>query len=239
MRHTPTRLYPLLIWIRTCTIAAIMIRIGIFCDSRSGFLQHFLNTSNLSPNTAYTVFTCKGRRFEELWLQAKHKLLLLEFDHVIVWGGICIITSPYFYGGRKFFWPLKHVTDLAYDLIFAYELVANEVIHLGLIGKVTIMPETGGDLIMYNQIIAPLPWMHQCQADLNYNIYYLLMACKRCNRMMGSLTPWTLDAIYGRTKSGALYPRHSRLYDGLHPSPPAAGEMARKIIRFVHEVYGI
>lgn len=184
-------------------------------------------------------FILKGRRFEELWLQAKQKLLFAEFDHVLIWGGICNPTSPYFFEGRRFFWPLKQVEDLAFDLIFAYESVVHEVNHLRLNGRVTILPETGGDLIMYNQIITPLPWMYQCQFDLNYNICHLLTACKHCNRLMGGVTPWTLDDIYGRTKSGTLYPRHNRLYDGLHPTPQAAGEMAKKIIKFMQETYGI
>lgn len=146
---------------------AAMIRIGIFCDSRGGFFQYFLNSYNASPNMQYTVFTCKGRRFEELWLQAKHRLLQCEFEHVIIWGGICNITSPYFYEGRRFFWPLKQVSDLAYDLIFAYETVAHEVNYLGLNGRVTIMPETGGDLIVYNQIITPSPWMQSINRSMS------------------------------------------------------------------------
>lgn len=210
-----------------------MVRIGMFCDSRGGFFQHFFNSNNPNPSVHYTVFTCKGRRFEELWLLAKQKLLALELDYAFIWGGICNITTPSFHGGRKYFWPMRQVTDLAYDLIFAYESVANEVIYLGLHGRVILVPETGRDLIVYNHIASPLPWMHQCQADLNFNIYYLLMACKHSNRRMGSLTPWSLDVIYGRTKSGTLYPRHNRLYDGLHPTPYAAGEMVRKIIKFV------
>lgn len=156
-------------------------KIALICDSRGGFLQYFLDLGNVNSNISYTVLTRKGRRLEELWLQAKPRLLCNEFDHVLLWGGICNITSPYFYQGVRYFWPQKNITDLSFDLIFVMESIANEVSFLGLNGRVTILPETGANLLMYNQVNSPLPWMRQCQADLNSNIPFLLEACKRIN----------------------------------------------------------
>lgn len=206
------------------------VKIALFCDSRGGFLQYFLDLGNVNSNIVYTVFTQKWRKLEELWLLAKPRLLSKEFDHVLLWGGICNITSPYFHLGVKYFWPQKNITDLSYDLIFVMHLIANEVIHLGLMGRVTLLPETGANLLMYNQIITPLPWMMQCQADLNENIPFLLEACKHVNDRMGGSTPWTFDTVYSRTRTGEFYIRQGKLYDGLHPNPRATGDMSKKIM---------
>lgn len=206
------------------------VKIALFCDSRGGFLQFFLDMGNVNSNIEYTVFTRKGRKLEELWLQAKPCLLSKEFDHVLLWGGICNITSPYFHQGVRYFWPQKNITDLSYDLIFVMDSIANEVIHLGLLGRVTLLPETGANLLMYNQVHSPLPWMIQCQADLNSNVPFLLEACKRVNARMNGSTPWTFDIIYNRSKTGEFYIRQGKLYDGLHPTPTAARDMSKKIM---------
>lgn len=206
------------------------VKIALFCDSRGGFLQYFLDTGNVNSNIVYTVFTRKGRKLEELWLQAKSKLLSKEFDHVVLWGGICNITSPYFYQGVRYFWPMKNITDLAYDLIFVMDSIAKEVIHFGLTGRVTLIPETGANLLMYNQVISPQPWMMQCQADLNANVPFLLDACKRVNSRMNGYTPWTFDIVYSRSRTGEFYIRQGKLYDGLHPTPMVARDMSKKIM---------
>lgn len=206
-------------------------KIALVTDSRGGFLQHFLNLYNDNPYITYTTFVFKGRRIEELWLQAKQKLLSGEFYHVYIWGGICNLTSPYFWNGTRSFWPLKHVDDLAHDLIHAINLIANEVNFLDLKGRISFLPETGANLITYNSVCWPQPWMQQCQRDLNINVLYLRDSFKEVNSRMGCSTPWTFDVIFGRNKRGMQYPKYDKLYDGLHPAPRTSAEISRKIIK--------
>lgn len=63
-------------------------KVAIIADSRGGFLQHFLNLYNENQNVSYTTLVFKGRRVEELWLQARSKLNSGQCDHVYVLGGI-------------------------------------------------------------------------------------------------------------------------------------------------------
>lgn len=210
------------------------LRVAIIADSRGGFLEYFLNLHNENQNVTYTSLVLKGRRVEELWLQARAKLNSGECDHVYVMGGICNLTSAYFYNGIRSFWPLKNVEDLTYDLMHTLNVIANEALFLGHRGKLTFLPETGADLVLYNHVEYPAAWMIQCQKDLINNIFFLYETIKSINFRLGCSTPWTFDCIYGRNRHGFLYPKFNKLYDGLHPTPSTAADMARKIIKDVN-----
>lgn len=205
-------------------------RINIVADSRGGFLQFFLDRHNDNPNVIYSTKTLKGRKLEELWLQAKDMLIARETDHVYIWGGICNLTSPYYAFGRRSLWLLKSVEELTYDLIHILNTIVSEITFLGLDGKVTFMPETGINLLAYNQVEWPADWMLQCQHDMAVNIPFLYAAFKNANFRLGCTSPWIMDTVYGRNKQGLMYPKFSKIYDGLHPSPSTAADMAKKII---------
>lgn len=211
-------------------------KVIIITDSRGGFLQHFLNHFNENQNVSYTTLVLKGRRVEELWLQARTKLNSKEYDHVYVLGGICNLTSAYFYNRIRSFWPLRNMEDLAYDLIHSLNIIANEALFLGHWAKLTFLPETGADLMVYNNVEYPAHWMLQCQVGLNINIFHLYEATKNINSRLGCTTPWTFDCIYGRNRHGNFYLKFSKLCDGLHPTPGTAADMARKIIKDVNHL---
>lgn len=211
-------------------------KVAIVADSRGGFLQYFLNLHNENQHVTYTTSVYKGRRIEELWHQARARLSSGECDHVYMLGGICNLTSAYFYNGIRTFWPLKNVEDLTYDLIHTTNIVANEALFLGYRGKLTFLPETGADLLAYNHVEHQAQWMIQCQTDLNNNIFFLYEGIKNINSRLGCITPWSFDCIYGRNRHGFLYPKFNKLYDGLHPTPSTAADMARKIIKDVNHV---
>lgn len=200
-------------------------RINIVADSRGGFLQFFLDRHNDNRNVTYSSKILKGRKLEELWLQAKDMLVVGKTDHVYIWGGICNLTSPYYAFGQRSFWPLKSVEELTYDLIHTLNIIVGEIIFLGLDGKVSFMPETGINLLAYNRVEWPARWMLQCQHDMSVNIPFLYTAYKNANFRLGCTTPWIMDSVYGRNKHGLMYPKFSKLYDGLHPSPPTAADI--------------
>lgn len=210
---------------------AMVRKIAVITDSRGGFFQHFFNSSNDNPNVTFTTFVLKGRRIEELWIQTKARIFSDLFDHVYIWGGICNLTSPYFHNNTRTFWPLKHPDDLTYDLIHSIRVIVDEILHLGLRGRITFLPETGINLTTYNQIEWPQHWMVQCQHELNMNILFLHNEFKAANTKIGCTTPWTFDTVYGRNRHGMLYPKFAKLYDGLHPTPSTAADMVRKIMK--------
>lgn len=51
---------------------------------RGGFFQYFFDRLNNNVNVTYSVVIFKGRKLEELWLQAKAKICAGECDHVYV-----------------------------------------------------------------------------------------------------------------------------------------------------------
>lgn len=164
-------------------------KVAIIADSRGGFLQHFFNRFNKNQNVSYTTLVFKGRRVEELWLQARAKLNSKECDHVYVLGGICNLTSAYFYNGIRSFWPLRSMEDLTDYLIHSLTIIANEALYIGHWSKLTFLPETGADLLVYNHVDNPAHWMLQCQADLNANILFLYEAIKNINKRLGGIPP--------------------------------------------------
>lgn len=207
------------------------LKITLVADSRGGFLQFFLDRHNDNPNVIYSSKILKGRKLEELWLQAKSLLNSGDSDHVYIWGGICNLTSPYYAYGRRSFWPLKNIEELMYDLIHVLNGIVSEILFLGFYGKVTFLPETGINLLAYNRVELPAGWMLQCQHDMTTNIPFLYTAYKNANFRLGCSTPWIMDTVYGRNKHGLMYPKFCKLYDGLHPAPATAADMARKIIK--------
>lgn len=226
--------FPLFIILVVLLQLDMTFKVAIIADSRGGFFQHFLNLHNDNVNVTYTTLVFSGRRLEELWLQARAKLNAKEFNHVYVLGGICNLTSPYFHNGLRSFWPFKNVEDLAYDLIQLLKVITNEALFLGHQGRLTFLPEIGADLLEYNRVEYPMPWMTKCQVDLNYNIFFLLDEFKSANVRLSCSTTWTFDCVYGRNRHGMFYPKYSRLYDGLHPAPNTAADMVRKIIKDVN-----
>lgn len=210
-------------------------KVAIVSDSRGGFLQHFFVMNNSNANTTYRTFVHKGRGLRILWLIAMTKIESGEFDRVYIMGGICDITSPVYHNNIRYFWPCKHINDLSVDLVNSLNDLTNETLIRGKHGKVVFLPELGADLVRYNQIDFPLPWMFNCQNDLRANLSYLFNSFKYANFRLGVNTPWMIDVIFGRTKKGELYPRYDLMYDGMHPAPQTAQKYAKQIMKDVNE----
>lgn len=213
----------------------MVYRVAIISDSRGGFLQHFFVMNNRNMNVRYRTFVHKGRGLRILWLIAMAKLESGEFDRVYIMGGICDITSPVYHNNIRSFWPRKHINELAIDLVDILVAITNETLLRGNAGRVVFLPELGADLITYNQIDVPQPWMIECQNDLRANLSFLFNSFKYANYRLGVNTPWLIDVIFGRTKKGELYPRYELMYDGLHPAPMTAGKYAKQIMKDVNE----
>lgn len=207
------------------------VKICLVTDSRGGFFKFFLDRLNDNVNVEYDVLVLKGRKLEELWLRAKEKIITGECERAYIWGGICNLTSPYYYNGRRSFWPLKNVEELTLDLTHILNGIVNEILHLGLYGKISFLPETGINLLAYNRVDCPMGWMLQCHHDISVNIPFLYSAFRNANARLGCTTPWIIDSVYGRNRQGLLYLKHNKLYDGLHPAPCTASDMVKKIIR--------
>lgn len=74
---------------------------------------------------------------------------------------------------------------------------------------------------------------------VNSIIYYLPLIqdeTRQINSLMGAVTPWTLDAIYRKTKNGVWNPNYGLLYDGLHPDPQTAERMVKQILKNAFDV---
>lgn len=194
--------------------------------------------SNHNNGITYRTFLLKGRKLEDLWSVTITKLETGGFDRVYILGGICNITSPYYENNIRYFWPLKSVRDLIDDLCQVIGRLTNNTLHLGKYSKLVFLPEVGADLIAYNNVEFAQPWMLQCQYNLRLYLPRLHDAFKNANYLIGARTPWVVDAVFGRTKKGELYPKYETLYDGLHPSPPAAEKIARQIMKDANEFVG-
>lgn len=150
-------------------------------------------------------------------------------------GGICDITSPVYYNNIRYFWPRKHINELSADLANTLVAITNETLLHGNSGKVVFFPELGADLVTYNQIDFPQPWMFECQNDLCAYLSFLFNSFKYANYRLGVYTPWLIDVIFGRSKKGELYPRYELMYDGLHPAQMTAEKYAKQIMKDVNE----
>lgn len=216
----------------------MVFKIAIIADSRGGFLQHFFVRNNVNNGITYRTFILKGRKIEDLWSVAITKLETGNFDRVYILGGICNITSPYYDNNIRYFWPLRSVRDLIDELCQIIGRLTNDTLHLGKYGKLVFLPEVGADLIMYNNIEFPQPWMLQAQYNLRRYLPRLHDAVRNANHHLGAQTPWDVDTVFGRTKKGELYPKYELLYDGLHPSPPVAGKIAKQIMKDANDFVG-
>lgn len=216
----------------------MVLKVAIISDSRGGFLQHFFIMNNTNANVIYRTFIHKGRGLQILWLFAMAKIESGEFDRVYIMGGICDITSPIYCNNTRYFWPLGQLNDLINSLVNSLVEITQETLSRKLYGKVVFLPELGADLIAYNQIQNPMPWMLACQDDLRANLSFLFNSFKYANYCLGARTPWLIDVIFGRTKKGELYPRYELLYDGLHPTPQTAQKYAKQIMKDVNEFLG-
>lgn len=121
--------------------------------------------------------------------------------------------------------------DLTYDLIHTLNIIVEEILFLGLHGKVSFLPETGANLLAYNGVDCPACWMLQCHYDMSVNIPFLCAAFRDANYRLGCSTQWIFDVVYGRNRQGLLYLKQNKLYDGLHPTPLTASAMVKKIIK--------
>lgn len=212
----------------------MVFKVALISDSRGGFLQHFFICNNNNNQVTYRSFIFKGRKIEDLWSVAMTKLETGNFDRVYLLGGICNITSPHYVGNTRYFWPDKSIQELIVDLCSVIMRLTNDALHLGKYSKLVFLPEIGADLITYNNIDFPQPWMLQCQHNLRLHLPWF----KYANHLLGARTPWIIDAVFGRTKKGDLYPKYELLYDGLHPSPPIANKIARQIMKDVNDYVG-
>lgn len=209
-----------------------MKRISIITDSRGRyFQQHFNYLVDLSQEFEISVMVYKGRELYELWIHARSLLLKNEIDHAYLLGGICNLTTPFFQGGRRYFWPGKNLNVLTNNLMQQLIDISVKVRELKLDGMVTILPEIGADLLVYNRTEIVLPWMNDCQQQLDHLLPSVHNATRRVNESMGTRSTWYLDSIYKRTKKGVLYPRYSLLEDGLHPADSTALKMVACIAK--------
>lgn len=212
-------------------------RIAIVGDSRVGFFQHFFNSLNLHEDITYQVTTLKGRKLLDIWDVARPLLTNHFVDKVFLMGGICNLTSPCFSDGARYFWPTADLNELVNSLYLDLVAVRDDVVSLNCGGLVTLLPELGGNLIVYNQIEYPCMWMIRIQEHLEYLLPRLHAATKQINISMGATTPWFRDTIYRKTKQGFWYPNYNLLYDGLHPDPTSAERMVKQIMKTVNDFY--
>lgn len=71
-------------------------------------------------------------------------------------------------------------------------------------------------------------------STFNMNVLFLHDTFKKANTKIGCSTPWSYDTVYGRNRHDMLYPKFTKLYDGLHPAPETAADMVRKIVKDIN-----
>lgn len=219
------------------SLVNMAFRVHLVCDSRGALLQQHFDMLNEWDSVLYHTTVLKGKKLLQLWTVGKELLLTDRADKIYLFGGICNLTAPFYSGNRRFFWPPKRRNFLATELAQIHISIYEEARDNGLLGKIAILPEFGADLIRYNDIDQPNSWMCRAQKELDENLPLLHATTKDVNKHLGSLTPWTLDAIYRCTKKGIRYPKYSLLSDGLHPSDEVAKRIVMQILKDIDDLF--
>lgn len=225
-----------------CSMAGILpkTQILIITDSRGAWLSRELRNlvrHNHIRNLNFYVIYRKGAGLALLWEIAEHALLSRKVDILLMFGGICDITSPtrdaY---GRRSFWPSADLPDRMDYIIDIMKGIVNNFELLQLPCKMCFMPEPGADLIRYNRLQHPVDWRYLViQNRLEDYLVSLRAFTRRLNADMKMPTPWTLDATHTR-RNGRLVQVYSRFRDGLHPSLEQVKKWAEIIISFVQDL---
>lgn len=217
-------------------MSATGMRILIISDSRGSWLHREMWPFQ-SRDWHYKVVYKKGAGLQKLWEIAEWYLLTTKVDYLILLGGVCDLTDLTYYNGHREAWPPADM-DARFDFIYqTLRDIASNFKLMNLPCKLTILPEGGLDLIRYNRIPHPVPWLLLViQAELEDRLELLQAYTRLINSHMGSSTPWSLD-LTPAYRNGKLRPVYDRTSDGLHYSRSQVVKLATIIATFTkHEL---
>lgn len=211
-------------------------QVYIYTDSRGRWLNQELQLIR-DEGIAFHVTSLSGAGLERLWERAEFDLLNRRVDLVILFGGICNLTDPYYdQEGNRQFWPPFNMDERFKEVETLIRDISQNHLLLNLHAKLCFIQEPGCDLILYNRIRHPVPPpILICQEVFEKNLRVLQKVIREVNNHSNSPTPWALQITHD-LRAGQWIPVYHRLYDGLHPTNRIVQKYARVLLQYSRHV---